>query len=521
MSSKNPDAERVPVRRALLSVSDKRGLAGLGRTLADAGVELVSTGGTARALREAGLTVMPVEKVTGFPEMMEGRVKTLHPRIFGGLLALPDRPDHAAAMAAHALPLFDLAVVNLYPFAEAAARAAPLPELLEEIDIGGPSLVRAAAKNCGRVAVVVDPGDYAEMSQAIADGGTTATQRHELALKAFRHTARYDALVAQVLTDRFGERGLPPSLHLTGDATPPLRYGENPHQQGAFYLDPLARGPTVASAKQLQGKQLSYNNLLDFDGALAIVADFDVPTAVVIKHVNPCGVASAATLAEAYRDALATDPMAAFGGLIGLNRDVDAATAIAIAESFKEGVIAPGFSDAAREILAAKSKMRLLATGALDGYAPSPQLRAISGGWLLQEPDRAALDEQALRVVTQRAPTDEEWEGLRFGWKLLKRVRSNAIIFTRGSRTVGIGAGQMSRVDAVRIAAFKSRPDARGTVMISDAFFPFRDGLDTAAEAGVTAVMQAGGSIRDGEVIAAADEHGMAMVMTGLRHFRH
>jgi phosphoribosylaminoimidazolecarboxamide formyltransferase/IMP cyclohydrolase len=511
-------SRKATTQRALLSVSDKTGLVEFAVALAEAGWELVTSGGTATALREGGLTVTPVSEITGFPEMMGGRVKTLHPRIFGGILA---REQDFAEAAEHEAPLFGIVAVNLYPFAAAARRDAPLPELIEQIDIGGPSLIRAAAKSHARVTVLVDPADYGRVAGALAGDGLPETERQALALKAFRHTAAYDALIQRTLGDRFGEAALPESLHVAGELALRPRYGENPHQQAAFYADPLAAGPGLATAEQLQGKELSYNNLLDLDAALAIAADFPEPATAVVKHGNPCGAATGPELAATYKAALAGDPISAFGGVIGLNREVDAETAAAITSSFKECVIAPAFSDAAREMLEAKSNLRLLATGPLDDYRPAAQLRSVTGGWLLQEGDTKTLDDTDINVASDRVPTSAEWKALRFGWRVVRHVRSNAIVLARDSRITGVGAGQMSRVDSVRIAIEKAGDAARGSVMASDAFFPFRDGVDLAAAAGVTAIIQSGGSIRDDEVIAAANEQGVALVLTGMRHFRH
>ena len=510
-------SDKTP-RRALLSVSDRTGLVEFAAALAEADWELVASGGTAAALREGGLAVTPVSEITGFPEMMGGRVKTLHPRIFGGILA---REQDFSEAAEHEMPLFGVVAVNLYPFTAAARRDAPLPELFEQIDIGGPSLIRAAAKNHTRVAVLVDPADYERVAGALAGDGLPEAERRALALKAFRHTAAYDTLIQRTLAERFGEAALPESLHVAGDLALRPRYGENPHQQAAFYADPLAAGPGLGSAKQLQGKELSYNNLLDLDAALAIAACFPEPAAAVVKHGNPCGAATAPQLAAACEAALAGDPVSAFGAIIGLNREVDAKTATAIVADFKECVIAPAFSDAAREVLEAKPNLRLLATGPLDDYRPAAQLRSVAGGWLLQEGDTKTLDDADIKVVSDREPTEAEWGALRFGWRVVRHVRSNAIVLARGSRTTGIGAGQMSRVDSVRIAIEKAGDAARGSVMASDAFFPFRDSIDLAAAAGVTAIIQPGGSIRDDEVIAAANEQGVALVLTGMRHFRH
>jgi phosphoribosylaminoimidazolecarboxamide formyltransferase / IMP cyclohydrolase len=518
--------------RAILSVSDKTGLADLGAGLAALGVELVSTGGTARALAAAGLAVVNVSDVTGFPEMMDGRVKTLHPSIHAGILARRSHPADLEAIARHGITLVDLVVVNLYPFAKAAENpATAFDHLVEEIDIGGPSLVRAAAKNFRDVLVVVDPADYPRVLEQLACGGGPELEfRFELMKKAFAHTGQYDSTIARTLqaieVDGGGmkrhpvaERELPQK---------PLRYGENPHQNASWTPFPPPRG---ALWEVHQGKELSYTNLLDLDAAARIALEFAEPVGVVIKHTNPCGVATGSTLAEAYVRARDADPLAAFGGIVGLNRPLDADTARALTSTFIEAVIAPALIDDARPILATKQNLRVV-TVEFDRLtrlaAPEPEeMRTFLGGLLMQERDHVAEARDPWpqgnlpKVVTRRAPTSEEWTALRFAWRVCAHVKSNAVIFTTADRTLAVGAGQMSRVDAVKVAVMKAAGGLTGSVAASDAFFPFRDGLDALADAGATAVVQPGGSVKDAEVIAAADERGLAMVFTGKRHFRH
>ncbi len=510
--------ERRQISRVLISVSDKNKLTDFAKKLDRLGIEIVSTGGTSKAIEENGIDVTPVESVTNFPEMMGGRVKTLHPLIFGGILA---RDSDSEDINKHKINLFDMVVCNLYPFKEAVSKGADLDTLIEEIDIGGPSLLRASAKNHSRVAVVSDPEDYDWIIDEIESGGLNLEQRQDLALKAYRHTAEYDTTIQRELSSRFGEEGLPSSLQISGIGSPPLRYGENPHQTAIFYSDIFSSVPSVSEAAQIQGKQLSYNNLLDFDSALSIVAEFDELTAVVVKHNNPCGAASANNLGEAYDLAINTDPQSSFGGIISFNGEVDGKLAKKIVSSFKEGVIAPCFTKDALEILSTKENLRVLETGSLENYQRNPTLRSLDNGWLLQESDEAMINISDCKVVTQRKPSKDELESLYFAWKIVKHVKSNAIVFARNKNTVGIGAGQMSRIDSVKIAEFKSIPDAKGCVMASDAFFPFRDGIDEAVKAGITAVIQPGGSMRDQEVIDAANEQNIAMVFTGMRHFKH
>jgi len=518
----------VTIKRALLSVSDKSGLVALGEALAANGVELVSTGGTAKTLRDAGLAVRDIDDLTGFPEMMDGRVKTLHPKVHGGLLAVRDDAAHMAAADAHAIGMIDLVVVNLYPFAETVTRGASRADAIENIDIGGPSMVRSAAKNHAHVAIVTDPADYAMVS-----GGTTTLEvRKRLAAKAFALTAQYDATIASWFA--FADQGemFPDRVAMPLRIGHELRYGENPHQRAALYLPagPATKG--IAQAEQVQGKDLSYNNYNDADAALELVAEFREagPTVVIVKHANPCGVATAGTLAEAYREAFACDTVSAFGGIIACSRALDGPTAEAIAEIFTEVVVAPDADDAARAVFARKKNLRLLLTGEL----PDPQrmglaMKSIAGGFLLQSRDTGVPGE--LKLVTRRAPTPQELADCRFAWTVAKHVKSNAIVYARHGATAGIGAGQMNRLESARIAAWKARdsadkagwaePRTIGSAVASDAFFPFADGLLAAVEAGATAVIQPGGSIRDDEVIAAADDAGLAMLFTGMRHFRH
>ena len=526
----------VTIRRALLSVSDKTGLADLGGKLAKAGVELVSTGGTARALREAGLDVLDVSELTGFPEMMDGRVKTLHPRVHGGLLAVRDDPEHAAAMDAHDIGAIDLVVVNLYPFEETVARGAERDVIIENIDIGGPSMVRSAAKNHRYVTIVTDPADYDELYEELAahDGATTIDFRRKMAAKAFAATAAYDAMISQWFA--FADQGqmFPDMLAVNGRKLSELRYGENPHQKAAIYTPVGPHICGLAQAEQVQGKELSYNNYNDADAALELCAEFkdQDPAVVIVKHANPCGVAQGASLLEAWTDALQCDSVSAFGGIVAINRPLDGPTAEAICEIFTEVVVAPGADEAARAAFAAKKNLRLL----LIDELPNPrrgglQVKPIAGGLLVQSRDNGAIAAGDLKVVTRREPTEQELKDCLFAWTVARHVKSNAIVYARDGATAGIGAGQMNRRDSARIAAVKAReaaetygwgePRTAGSAVASDAFFPFADGLLAAAEAGAAAVIQPGGSMRDDEVIAAADEAGLAMVFTGMRHFRH
>jgi phosphoribosylaminoimidazolecarboxamide formyltransferase / IMP cyclohydrolase len=519
----------TPVRRALLSVSDKTGIVELARELRERGIELLSTGGTAKLLVSHGITVKEVAEHTGFPEIMGGRVKTLHPKIHGGLLGR--RGLDEAVMRAHDIEPIDLLAVNLYPFAATVARAdCSYDDAVDNIDIGGPAMVRAAAKNHASVTVVVDPNDYRELLDELAanQGGTNLAMRQKLAAKAFAHTAQYDAMVSAYFTGALGGVGttFPDDLNLSFRKHLDLRYGENPHQQAAFYTDPRAIGASLTSARQIQGKELSYNNIADSDTALECVRQFDTAGCVIVKHTNPCGAAGAATVAEAYARAYRTDPTSAYGGVIAFNRELDAATARAIVEQqFVEVILAPSVSEAAKALLATKDTVRVLEVGELA--IPVTQLleyKSISGGLLVQTRDRGAIRAQELRAVTKRVPTLAELDDLIFGWRVAKYVKSNAIVCVKDKATVGIGAGQMSRVVSSKIAALKARDaglDMQSASIASDAFFPFRDGLDAVAELGIKSVIQPGGSKRDAEVIAAADEHGIAMVFTGMRHFRH
>ncbi len=517
----------TPIRRALLSVSDKTGLPDFARFLHGQGVELLSTGGTARLLGEAGIPVTEVAEVTGFPEIMAGRVKTLHPRIHGGILGRRGTDD--AVMAEHGIPAIDLVVVNLYPFEATVARpGCTLAEAIEQIDIGGPAMVRAAAKNHAYVAVVVDPADYGALQEELAErGGLGAATRYRLAVKAFEHTARYDGAIANYLGRTAPDGSQVPFGHaisLQFRKGQDLRYGENPHQAAAFYVEPAPAGASVASAEQLQGKALSYNNIADTDAALECVKQFDAPTCVIVKHANPCGVASADSLLTAYDRAHTTDPESAFGGIIACNRPLDADTAAAIVgRQFVEVIVAPEVTEAARAVVASRKNVRLLRCGQWpERAAPRLDFKRVTGGLLVQEADLALYER--LEVVTERAPEEDELRDLLFAWKVAKFVKSNAIVYARDEMTIGVGAGQMSRVNSARIAAIKAEQaglEVAGSVMASDAFFPFRDGIDAAHAAGIRAVIQPGGSVRDEEVIAAANEHGMAMVFTGMRHFRH
>jgi phosphoribosylaminoimidazolecarboxamide formyltransferase/IMP cyclohydrolase len=526
----------IPIRRALLSVSDKSGLAELGHALVDRGVELVSTGGTAKALREAGLAVRDVSDLTGFPEMMDGRVKTLHPMVHGGLLAVRDEPEHVAAMAEHGIGAIDLVVVNLYPFAQTVAKGAGRDEVIENIDIGGPSMVRSAAKNHAFVAIVTDPADYPALIEELAanDGATSLDMRKRLAAKAFAATAAYDAMIASWFAYADQREMFPAALSLPLRKAGTLRYGENPHQQAALYLAVGPGGRGIAQAEQLQGKELSYNNYNDADAALELVSEFrdGPPTVVILKHANPCGVATGETLAEAYRAALACDSVSAFGGIIAVNRPLDGPTAEAISDIFTEVVCAPSADDAAQAVFARKKNLRLLLSGELpDPKRPGLTLKTIAGGVLMQSRDNGAIGHDDLKVVTKRSPTSQELADCLFAWTVAKHVKSNAIVYAKDGSTAGIGAGQMNRLESARIAAWKARdaadkagwaePRTIGSAVASDAFFPFADGLLAAVEAGATAVIQPGGSVRDGEVIEAADAAGLAMVFTGMRHFRH
>jgi phosphoribosylaminoimidazolecarboxamide formyltransferase/IMP cyclohydrolase len=549
--------DTVAIRRALLSVSDKAGLVALAQVLARSGVELLSTGGTARTLREAGIPVIEVSDHTGVPEMLDGRVKTLVPQIHGGILARRDDPAHLAQLAQHTIAPIDLVVVNLYPFEATVASGAGFDACVEQIDIGGPALIRAAAKNHAHVLVLTEPAQYAALIEALghapmptdapgspgdtpgpAPGGTTLALRREMAAQAYARTAAYDAAIAAWFA-RQSNTAFPHRLTVAASLVQPMRYGENPHQQAAFYsLDgAVPARPGVATSRQVQGKPLSYNNLADTDAAFECVAEFDGPAVVIVKHANPCGVAVAASLPQAWDLALRCDPSSAFGGVVALNRTLDEDTAARIATIFTEVIVAPDASEAALAVLSRKTALRLLLTGAVpDPAAQSPgtaalMLRSLAGGLLVQTRDTGRVSASALRVVTRRAPDAAELADLLFAFRVCKHVKSNAIVYARGGATVGIGAGQMSRVDSARVAVLKGEAAARaaglperltqGSVVASDAFFPFADGLQAAIDAGATAVIQPGGSVRDAEVVAAADAAGLAMVFTGMRHFRH
>ena len=523
------------VTRALISVSDKTGLVDFARALSAKGIELVSTGGTSKAIADAGIKVQDVSDLTGFPEMMDGRVKTLHPKVHGGLLAIRENPEHEAAMLAHDIKRIDLLVVNLYPFEATVAKGAGYDDCVENIDIGGPAMIRGASKNHADVAVVVDVEDYDTILKALDehDGSTTFAMRKRLAQKAYARTAAYDAAISNWLAGEIGEDA-PDYRAVGGKLVEKMRYGENPHQSAGFYKTPETRFG-VSTARQVQGKTLSYNNVNDTDAAFECVAEFDparTAAVAIIKHANPCGVAEGASLLEAYEKALRCDPVSAFGGIVALNRRLDAEAAREIVKIFTEVIIAPDADEEAIRLVGAKKNLRLLLTGGLpDPRAKGLTVRTVAGGLLVQGRDNAVVDDMELKVVTKRAPTARELADLRFAFRICKHVKSNAIVYAKDGATVGLGAGQMSRVDSSRIAAWKAAeaakaaglPEslAKGAVVASDAFFPFADGLLAAAEAGATAVIQPGGSMRDNEVIAAADEAGLAMVMTGHRHFRH
>jgi len=521
----------APIAQALLSVSDKTGLVDFARGLSALGIKLLSTGGTAKALGDAGIEVTEVGDYTGFPEMLDGRVKTLHPKVHGGILARRDSLEHAAALSKHGIPTIDLVVVNLYPFRAAVAKpGCTLEEAIENIDIGGPTLVRAAAKNHANVGVVVDPADYPALLDELRSNGARLVDatRFRLAQKAFSHTAAYDGAISNYLTarDSEGARQLFPDRYTwQGEKIQELRYGENPHQQAAFYRDEAPSPGSIATYRQLQGKELSYNNIADSDAAWECVVSFRDPACAIVKHANPCGVAIAPIPLTAYERAFATDPTSAFGGIVAFNCEVDAATIDAVGAQFLEVLIAPGYTRGALDAIARKVNVRILelprAAGAGGG---AWDMKRVGGGMLLQTPDRGSIGPADLKIVTRRAPSTEQVDDLLFAWRVAKFVKSNAIVYASGGRTLGIGAGQMSRVDSTRIAAIKAAQaglSLAGSVVASDAFFPFRDGLDVAADNGAVAVIQPGGSVRDDEVVAAADEHGIAMVFTGVRHFRH
>ena len=512
------------VRRALISVSDKRGLVSFARGLSGLGVEILSTGGTARELRAAGIEAVEVSAKTGFPEIMDGRVKTLHPVIHGGLLGR--RGTDEGVMAEHGIEPIDLLAVNLYPFEETIARPdATLVDAIENIDIGGPAMIRAASKNHDGVAVVVDPADYETVLDALSAGDMSIEYRRGLAAKAYAHTAGYDTAITHYLARSLDQELLGEKFLYAGNRSEILRYGENPHQAAAFYRDQGAQAGTLARATQTQGKALSYNNIADTDAALECVKQFDVPACVIVKHANPCGVALGENILEAYDKAFRTDPTSAFGGIIAFNRELDAETARTIIDrQFVEVIVAPTIAAGAEPVLAEKKNVRVLATGEWDTAGNAFDFKKVSGGLLVQTADDGVIAESDLKVVTDRAPDTDQLRDLLFAWKVAKFVKSNAIVFCKDGMTIGVGAGQMSRVYSTRIAAIKAADEGlsvKGSVVASDAFFPFRDGIDSAAEHGISAIIQPGGSMRDDEVIAAANEHGLAMVFTGMRHFRH
>ncbi len=537
------------ISRALLSVSDKTGIVAFAQTLARHGIEIISTGGTARLLRQHGLAVRDVSELTGFPEMLDGRVKTLHPKVHGGILGIRDNKQHQAQMQAHAIAPIDLVVVNLYPFHQTIQRPdVTLADAIENIDIGGPAMIRSAAKNHQDVAVVVDPADYQMVGALLAthQGSLPQATRYQLAIKAFQHTSAYDQEIARFLETRTeavaaDQKVLPAELRLELKKMADLRYGENPHQRAALYQLGCRAEKGVAAAEQLQGKELSYNNLVDADAAWKLVLDIDrtlrrwLPdafeaqphTCAIIKHTNPCGAATGATALEAFTKARSTDPVSAFGGIVAFSQVVDEAAARAIADMFAEVILAPNFTESAREVLAAKKNLRLLRLGKVEEspsalpHLPSFEFRRISGGVLLQEQDNELFDERRFQPVSERQPTESELRALRFAWAIAKHVKSNAVVYAREGQLVGVGAGQMSRVDSVKIGAMKAQLPLAGTVLASDAFFPFRDGVDEAARYGITAIIQPGGSVRDQEVIQAANEHRLAMIFTGMRHFKH
>ncbi|NLP42633.1 MAG: bifunctional phosphoribosylaminoimidazolecarboxamide formyltransferase/IMP cyclohydrolase [Veillonellaceae bacterium] len=513
----------MDIKRALISVSDKTGVVEFARKLHDCGVEIISTGGTMKALRDAGIPVTYVSDVTGFPEIMDGRVKTLNPYIHGGILAIRDNPAHVDAMKKHNIGGIDMVVVNLYPFRETIAKPeVELEEAIENIDIGGPSMIRAAAKNYRYVTIVVNPARYSSIVKELtANGDISEGTRMTLAHEAFEHTAEYDACIADYFGNQLGAGKFPRTLNMTWEKVQNLRYGENPHQKAAFYRQKHYQGPGIANAEQLHGKELSFNNIVDLEAAYSLVAEFDKPAAAIIKHTNPCGTGIGNDLAEAYSKAYQTDPVSAFGGIVALNRLVDKATAEKISELFVEAVIAPSYEKQALDILSQKKNIRLLSAAMPEQGATKLDIKKVSGGILVQGADVADADRVDMKVVTKRQPTAEEWEQLLFAWKVVKHVKSNAIVVASGNQTLGVGAGQMNRVGSAKIALEQAGDKAKGAVLSSDAFFPFRDTLDAAAKAGITAIIQPGGSVRDEESIQAADEHGIAMVFTGMRHFKH
>jgi phosphoribosylaminoimidazolecarboxamide formyltransferase / IMP cyclohydrolase len=513
------------IKRVIISVSDKRGVVEFARELANLGIEIISTGGTMQLLKAAGIPVVYISEVTGFPEIMDGRVKTLHPKIHGGILALRGNPKHVEHMLENQIKPIDMVVVNLYPLRETIAKpGVSLEEAIENIDIGGPTMVRAAAKNYAHVAIVVNPDQYAIILQQIQEtGDVDPDTRLRLARAAFKHTSEYDTAIHQYLQQQVeGASEFPHVLQMQYEKVQDLRYGENPHQSAAFYREPDTSYPSVANAQQLHGKELSFNNIMDLNAALELVREFTMPAAVIIKHTNPCGTACAETLIDAYKKAYEADPVSAFGGIIGLNRIVDQTAAQAMAELFVEAIIAPAFTPEALEILKTKKNVRLLVTGG-DTLAPVSyiDIKRVAGGYLMQNNDQFDVPQHEIKVVSKRVPIEAEWKDLLFTWKVVKHVKSNAIVVGKDGQTIGVGAGQMNRVGSANIALEQAGEKAQGAVLASDAFFPFRDTIDAAAQAGITAIIQPGGSVRDEESIQAADEHGIAMVFTGVRHFKH
>jgi len=511
------------IKRALISVSDKTGVVEFAQQLHNYGVEIISTGGTMKTLKEAGIPVRYVSEVTGFPEIMDGRVKTLNPYIHGGILAVRNNAAHVEAMETHHIPAIDMVVVNLYPFRQTIERpGVSLEDAVENIDIGGPAMIRAASKNFEYVTVVVNPARYDDILEQLAQkGDILPAYRMALAKEAFHHTAEYDACIANYLAGQLGEGAFPDTMHLVYEKLQPLRYGENPQQQAAFYREKNVVGGGVANARQLHGKELSFNNIVDVEAAYNIVAEFDKPAAAIIKHTNPCGTGVGIDLAEAYAKAYQADPVSAFGGIIGLNREVDVATAVQISKLFAEAVIAPGYTKDALDLLTKKQNLRLLVAEKMQLDCKQIDIKTVSGGMLVQGKDVVVESYQDMKVVTKNQPSSEEWEQLVLAWKVVKHVKSNAIVIANDNQTLGVGAGQMNRVGAAAIALEQAGDKAKGAVLASDAFLPFRDTVDTAAKAGIKVIIQPGGSVRDQESIEAADEHGIAMVFTGIRHFKH
>jgi phosphoribosylaminoimidazolecarboxamide formyltransferase/IMP cyclohydrolase len=511
------------IKRALISVSDKTGIVEFAKQLHNYGVEIISTGGTMKTLKEAGIPVKYVSEVTGFPEIMDGRVKTLNPYIHGGILAVRDNAAHVEAMEKHNIPAIDMVVVNLYPFRQTIERPdVTLHDAVENIDIGGPAMIRAASKNFRYVTVVVNPARYEDiLSQLAQQGDISATYRMSLAKEAFNHTAEYDACIGKYLAGQLGEGEFPDTVHLVYEKVQSLRYGENPQQQAAFYRERNFAGSGVANARQLHGKELSFNNIVDVEAAYGIVAEFEKPAATIIKHTNPCGTGIGKDLAEAYAKAYQADPVSAFGGIIGLNREVDVVTAVQINKLFAEAVIAPGYTQEALDVLTKKQNLRLLVADILQASVSQTDIKTVSGGILVQEKDVVTEAFNDMKVVTKCQVSNAEMEQLLLAWKVVKHVKSNAIVVAGNNQTLGIGAGQMNRVGSASIALEQAGEKAQGAVMASDAFFPFRDTVDTAAKAGIKAIIQPGGSMRDAESIQAADEHGIAMIFTGIRHFKH